>query len=99
MNETTIPTRFLDAPRAKSHGGFLHTCNGDVVSGLPFGRKDTETCARCWDMVTNSAPARADHAAGRRNLDAERSAEMRAHFASERHRSGGCGIVCTKFDW
>lgn len=100
MTETTTPARFLDAPRARSHGGFIHTCNGDVLSGLPFGRKDPESCARCHEMV-NGAPARADHVVARRNPGreaAELSRAMREHFASDAHRTG-CKPVCTAFDW
>lgn len=109
MTETTgqpaeIPARFADAPRAASHGGFIHTCNGPVITGLPFGRKNPDTCARCWDMVTNDAPARADHAGatrGRRaRLDAERSVEIKKHFVpGGPHDTGACGPVCTAFDW
>lgn len=104
MSETTpaLPDHFADAPRAKGHGGLIHTCNGDIRSGLPFGRKAPKTCARCWEMVEAAAPARQDFAAVRRNPaaeDARRAAEIRAHFASARHTSGGCGIVCTFGDW
>ena len=98
MTETTIPARFAAAPRAKSHGGFIHTCNGDVLSGLPFGRKNPDECARCWDMVENKATARADHAPRRRNRaaeDAELSAAIRAHDC----KVSGCSIVCTAFDY
>lgn len=100
MTETMIPARFADAPRAKSHGGFIHTCNGDVRSGLPFGRKNPDGCARCWEMV-NGAAAREDHVARRRNPGAEAaelSRAMREHFDSEEHRTG-CKPVCTAFDW
>lgn len=102
MTSTEIPAQFLDAPRAQSHGGFIHTCNGDVRSGLPFGRKAPGICARCWDMVTNGAAARSDFVVARRNPaveDAARCAEIRAHFQSERHLSGKCGLVCTFADW
>ena len=89
--------RFADAPRAKSHGGFIHTCNGDVLSGLPFGRKDPEHCARCYEMV-NGAPAREDHVARRRNPaaeDAARAAEIREHDCT----ASRCGLVCTFGQW
>ena len=100
MTETTIPAKFLDAPRAKSHGGFIHTCNGDVRSGLPFGRKNPDECARCWEMV-GGAPAREDFVVTRRDPaaeDAARAAEIRAHFESN-HDGGRCGTVCTFGDW
>lgn len=100
MTETTIPARFADAPRAKSHNGLIHTCNGDVRSGLPFGRKNPDDCARCWELV-NGAPAREDAAPRRGDRYAEAAAlsrEMREHFADPDHRAK-CGPVCTAFDW
>lgn len=104
MTETRIPLpdRFADAPRAKSHGGLIHTCNGDVRSGLPFGRKAPDTCARCWELVEGGGTVRADY--GDRNrrarLEAERDTEIKAHFASGGpHARGVCGPICTAFDW
>lgn len=104
MTETpTLPARFADAPRAKSHGGLVHTCNPGVPSGLPFGRKDPEGCARCWEM-TAGAPARTpdwtERLGQRARLEAERSEEIKAHFApGGPHARGVCGPVCTAFDW
>ncbi len=101
MTETrlTLPAHFADAPRAKSHRGVIHTCNGEVLSGLPFGRKAPKTCARCWELV-NGAEPRADHAdrAGKARREAQDRAAMRAHFADPDHNAK-CGPVCTAFDW
>lgn len=102
MTSTEVPARFADAPRAKSHGGFIHTCNPDganPLAGLPFGKKNPEGCARCWEMV-NGAPARADFAdhGGKARREAQDRAAMRAHFADPDHRTK-CGPVCTAFDW
>jgi len=98
MTSTAVPARFADAPRAKGHGDFIHTCNGDVLSGLPFGRKNPEDCARCWDMVTNGAAPRADHVSRRRNRAAE-AAELSAAIRAHDCKQSGCSIVCTAFDW
>ena len=69
-----------------------HTCGGPA-----FGRL-TPGCPRC-DELASGAPARQWRGASRREQDRQRSAEIHAHFASEHHRSGGCGPVCTFGDW
>lgn len=96
-NGTGLPARFADAPRAKSHGGVLHTCNPG--SYAPRGNhRDPENCARCWELA-NGAEPRADHAAGHRGRNAGPTREeVAAHRASCR----ACrtpGAVCTAFDW
>lgn len=89
----------LDAPRTHA-GGLKHTCNSDNASGLPFGKLAAPgACARCDERRYTDAPARPDHAAGRRNQDAVRSAELRAHFDSANHLAGNCGLVCTFGEW
>lgn len=96
--DTGLPARFADAPRAKSHGGVVHTCNGDDVRGLPFGRRDVENCARCWEL-DNGAEPREDYAAGRRSRHGDApTAEERA---THRRTCRACrtGDVCTAFDW
>jgi hypothetical protein len=78
--------------------------NHDGGQALPFGRKKPEgECPRC-DELRNGAAPREPHpriAAGirLRENDERRAAEIRDHFASEKHRSGGCGICCTFGDW
>jgi hypothetical protein len=69
-----------------------HTCGGPV-----FGRR-TAGCPRCDDLLAGARPvtrqARED-----RERTAWRALEIRAHFTSWKHRSGGCGPVCTFGDW
>lgn len=66
-----------------------HTCGGPV-----FGKR-TPGCPRCEELAAGAEPVR-----WRRNDDdAQRVRSLDAHFASERHRSGGCGPVCTFGDW
>lgn len=90
----------VHAPR-NGDGGYIHTCNGDNPAGLGFGRRAPRgECARC-DALADGAPARARFG-GRQTAaqrDHDRCAEITAHFASDRHRSGGCGIVCTFGDY
>lgn len=76
-----------------------HTCNGG--RGPHFGRK-TAGCPRCDELLAGAEPRRGwthrDRFSGP-TTDAERTVDLRAHFAGERHRSGGCGSVCTYGDW
>lgn len=72
-----------------------HTCGGPK-----WGRK-TPGCPRCDALLAGAepvtwAPSRRQRAA---QEDAQRSAEIREHFASASHLSGGCGPVCTFGDW
>lgn len=77
-----------------------HTCNDG--GGPRWGRK-TSGCPRCDELLAGAAPREAHpaiQAVKRRQADDEqRAADIREHFASDRHRSGGCGIVCTYGDW
>jgi hypothetical protein len=68
-----------------------HTCGGPV-----FGHK-TPGCPRCDELLAGVPPV--VWARSRAADDARRSIEIHAHFAGERHRSGGCGPVCTFGDW
>jgi hypothetical protein len=80
-----------------------HTCTPDGRA-LPFGRKAPEgQCRRC-DELRNGAAPRAPHPAiqagiDRRTNEARQLAELEKHFASEQHRFGGCGLVCTYGQW
>lgn len=67
-----------------------HTCN----EGRPpvFGRK-TAGCPRCDELLAGAKPV------VWRSNDQARLSEVRAHFASHRHLSGGCGPVCTFGEW
>ena len=70
-----------------------HTCGGPV-----FGRLAKRgECSRCAELRFG-APA-VKWAASRRDQDRMRCEEIRGHFASERHTSGGCGPVCTFGEW
>lgn len=79
-----------------------HTCTPDGKA-LPFGRKAPEgQCPRCDELRAGAAP-RAAHpaiqAAQRKRADEQRQLDwLREHFASEKHRTGGCG-VCTYGQW
>jgi hypothetical protein len=76
-----------------------HTCNGG--QGPHFGRK-TAGCPRCDELLAGAEPRQGWTHRGRFSgpvTDAERTADIRAHFAGERHRSDGCGPVCTYGDW
>jgi hypothetical protein len=73
---------------------------------MAFGRLDPENCARCEQRATERAegvPARTHDGFERMRQaerdDARRAEEIRAHFASDKHRSGGCGVCCTFGDW
>lgn len=80
-----------------------HTCTPNGKA-LPFGRKAPEgQCPRCDELRAGAAP-RAAHPAiqagiDRRAREEQTRVEMNAHFASDKHRGGGCGPVCTAFDW
>jgi hypothetical protein len=70
-----------------------HTCNDG--HGPAFGRK-TPGCARCDELAAGAAPVAWRNA---RRDETARRAEIAAHFASHKHRSGGCGPVCTFGEW
>ena len=69
-----------------------HTCSGPV-----FGRK-TPGCPRCDEMIAGAAPVQWS-ITRRAEQGRDHAAEVRAHFASHRHLSGGCGPVCTFGEW
>jgi len=60
---------------------------------MAFGRKDA-TCPRCVELL-NGAEARTWN----KSADAIRTQDVRNHFESEKHRTGGCGVVCTFGEW
>ena len=68
-----------------------HTCGGPV-----FGRK-TPGCPRCDELLSGAKAV--TWGPSRQQQDAQRSTEIRAHFVSTQHQSGGCGPVCTYGDW
>jgi len=77
-----------------------HTCRNG--RGPVFGRLSPDTCERCRMLANGEcepvqwSPSRRQQSAAD---DATSAAAIRAHFASDRHRSGGCGAVCTYGDW
>jgi hypothetical protein len=58
-----------------------------------FGRR-VAGCPRCAELSAGAQPVR-----WRKSRDAQAVVGVRAHFASERHQSGGCGPVCTYGEW
>ena len=68
-----------------------HTCGGPA-----FGRK-TPGCPRCDELTAGAAPVAWRNTS--KQDDMQRCAGIHAHFAGERHRSGGCGPVCTFGEW
>jgi hypothetical protein len=70
-----------------------HTCGGPQ-----FGRK-TPGCPRCDELLAGAAPVVQSWRGSRQREEQQRRDESRAHFTSERHRSGGCGPVCTFGEW
>jgi hypothetical protein len=69
-----------------------HTCGGPA-----FGRK-TPGCPRCDELLAGAAPVQQPWRK-RESDDQRRSREIHEHFAGYRHRSGGCGPVCTFGEW
>jgi hypothetical protein len=61
-----------------------------------FGRK-VDGCPRCVELAAGAKPV--TWAPSRRTLDQQRCAEIRDHFTSYKHLSGGCGPVCTFGDY
>ena len=77
----------------KTQAGTRHTCNDGA--GPHFGRlAERGACKRCDELRFGMPPR-----AWAKSQDARRCEEIAAHFASERHRSGGCGPVCTFGEW
>lgn len=64
---------------------------------MVFGRR-VAGCPRC-DELTNGAEPVKGWGSLRKEMDAERSASIHAHFSSTKHVNGGCGPVCTFGEW
>jgi hypothetical protein len=82
-----------DHPRYRYPAPAAHTCGGPA-----FGRK-TPGCPRCDQLLAGAPAIVQDRGTRRADDDARQRLELAQHFASEKHRSGGCGPVCTKGDW
>jgi len=59
-----------------------------------FKRYDL-TCARCLELADGASPREWRHQV----LNAADVSDIHAHFTSDRHTSGGCGIACTFGEW
>ena len=104
----------VDTHRQVAHDGYVderdsamytatYAKNGDLKHSdectMAFGHKDSN-CPRCVELLAGSAPRK--RFGGRKTaaeIDAQRCVEIKAHFASARHLSGGCGPVCTFGEW
>lgn len=64
---------------------------------MSFGKKDSN-CPRCVDLLNGATPRSSWHKAYYQQQVNESQA-IRAHFTSERHLSGKCGVVCTFGEW
>lgn len=62
-----------------------------------FGRR-VVGCPRCAQLVNGAAPVQG-WGSRRREAEAQAVRDVHAHFASDRHRNGGCGPVCTYGEW
>jgi hypothetical protein len=65
--------------------------------GPNFGRR-VVGCARCDELAAGAAP-RVGWSQWRAVKEAAQMADLRTHFASAKHLTGGCGPVCTYGDW
>jgi hypothetical protein len=94
LAQTDTPAVDLNTPRV------AHTCNpGQPGKPLPFGKRaPIGTCERC-DQLRAGADPIPGWGVDKVDEDERRAAEIRAHFAGDKHRSGGCGPVCTFGDW
>jgi hypothetical protein len=61
-----------------------------------FGRR-VDGCPRCAEL--NAGAPVVQWAPSRAKQDAQRCHEIREHFTSHKHLSGGCGPVCTFGEW
>lgn len=87
--------------RFTKDGKAMHTCNGDVITGLPFGRKAPEgECRRCDELRNGAAPREAWDAQKKQN-EARRTEYMRKWFApGGRHdQIVAAGEIDTAFEW
>lgn len=65
--------------------------------GSNFGRI-VAGCPRCEELK-NGAPAVAGWGTYKKAEEAQRRADVKAHFASAGHKNGGCGLQCTYGEW
>lgn len=92
--------------RFTKDGHSMHTCNGDVNSGLPFGRKaPVGVCRRC-DELRNGAVTRSagwDRVKRRQADEEQRAEEIKAHYAPGGRgwllQQQGLSHLDTAFEW
>lgn len=89
-------------PQPDAKPFYRHTCT-KTGKALPFGRKAPEgQCPRCDELGAGAAPREAPHGIREAKAaaadDTRRAAEVKAHFASAKHRTE-CQPVCTFGDW
>jgi len=85
----------LLAPKYAKNGDIMHSDGCQMA----FGRKDSR-CPRCIELMNGSKPrARFGGRQTRAQIDARLCEEIREHFRSHKHLSGGCGLVCTFGEW
>lgn len=86
-----------------AHRVTKHTCNpAKPGKPLPFGKRDPKgQCLRCRELDAGATPREAPAWTSRyrENGGHPTTEELRDHFSSAHHRSGGCGPVCTFGDW
>lgn len=76
----------------KTQQGTKHSPDCKMV----FGRKDAN-CPRCQELIAGLAPRRWAPSFAQR--DTQACHEVSAHFASHKHLSGDCGVICTFGEW
>ena len=62
-----------------------------------FNRYDAN-CPRCQELMQGATP-REGWGDRKRQQEAIQGRAISAHFKSERHLNGECGVICTFGDW
>lgn len=81
----------------------MHTCNGDIISGLPFGKKaEPGICRRCDELRAGAKPRIPSFV--QKKLDEQKQLQaIRKHFApggeGYRLNQEGKGYMDTAFQW
>jgi hypothetical protein len=82
--------------RYTKNGKAMHTCNGDIISGLPFGKKaPVGQCRRCDELHNGSLPRTSTHSINAQQ-DAQRLTAIKNHDFAACAAKNGC---CTCFEW
>lgn len=89
--------------RFTKKGEAMHTCNGDVISGLPFGKKAPEgECRRC-DELRAGAAVRTPRFVERKKEEERTIEAIRKHYAPGGRgyelEKQGLGYTDTAFQW